>query len=191
MDVDVHIPHRHVDVERDHGLAVMRDQALVGAAEGAVEDAVPYHASVHKQVLRARVGPVDGRQRGQTGDADGSPFIVDVNGIVCERVTHDGAQPVIAGAVGCRGHAEIESGVAVDLELEGSTRVSHREFADGLGYRHRFRAVGLQELEPRRSGTEEVGNRDTGTPRDGCRRHGADRSGVYRDLESLLGGIRS
>ena len=63
MDVDVHIPRRHVDVERDHRLAVVRDQALVGAAERAVEDAVPHYPPVHEQVLRAGVGPVDGRQR--------------------------------------------------------------------------------------------------------------------------------
>jgi len=81
--------------------------------------------------------------------------------------------------------------VAVDLELEGSARVSHREFANGLGYRHRFCTVGLQELEPCGSGPEQVGDRDSGSPRVGGWRHRASGSGVYRDLESILGAIGS
>src|SRR3546814_8257043 len=64
MHVHVDLLGRQLDEERHQGMAVAREEVLIGAADGAVEQLVAHRTAVHEEILVLRVAAVERRQAG-------------------------------------------------------------------------------------------------------------------------------
>lgn len=64
MNVDVYAFRRNIKEQCDHGVTVPREKILISATDGPDEQTILYRSSIYKQVLRARVSPVERRYTG-------------------------------------------------------------------------------------------------------------------------------
>ncbi len=196
MDIDVDQLGRHLEEQRHHGMAVARQEILIGAAHGALQQPVAHRAAVDEEILILRGAARIGRQGGEAGQRQALALRLDGQGIVAEFAAHDGGEPLqpagrrVAAVERQRRDAERDLALAVGGEMEGDLRMGHGEAVDRVLRMHQLGARRLHELEPRRGGEEQVAHLDAGALGMGGRLRRAFASGVDRDAPGRFGAAR-
>ena len=156
VHIHIHRFRRHVEPEHHDGMAVGCQHGTVGCADHTRELSVSHWATVYKEVLRQRIGFVEGRQtrpaaqRDTIADAHDLPA---VGGKVC---AHDIAHPV--GSIGAAGQGEGAFAVVLNVKAQG--RMRQGQTADDVKTSAGLSLLALEELQPRRDREEEVGDVD-------------------------------
>ena len=97
MHVHVDRLGRHLQEQRHQRMAVPCEKVLIGAAQGAEQQAVAHRPSVHEEVLGLGVAPVQGGQANVAGEPQALAFRIDGQRVGGELAAHDGAKPGQAG----------------------------------------------------------------------------------------------
>ena len=77
MDVDVDQLGRRLEEQRHHGMAVARQEILVGAAHRAGQQLVAHRPAVDEEILVLAGRPVERRQAGEAGEPEALAVGVD------------------------------------------------------------------------------------------------------------------
>ena len=96
MHVDVDLARIEIDEDREQRMTAARHQVAVGRAHRAEQQPVAHGPAVDEQKLQAAVGPVQGRQAGEAGDARAVARAVELQRIVQKFPPHDAAEPLQA-----------------------------------------------------------------------------------------------
>ena len=165
MDVDVDQRGRRLEEQRHHGMAIARQEILVGAAHGAGEQLVAHRPAVDEEILVLAGRPIERRQAGEARQPEALAVGVDRERIVGELAAHDGRQPLEARGVGLVeqrgiGRRQVDQRALLAFQAEGDGGMGHREPAQRVGDVARFGARLLQELQARRRRKEELAHLD-------------------------------
>ena len=174
MDIDVDQVRRHLEEERQDGMAVVRQEVAIGPADRAVEQLVAHRPAVDEEVLGLGIGAVEGRQADVAGQAQALALGVDRQRILGEVAAEDRREAAQARleqlALGGRQVQEIALAVAED---EADPVVRHGEPCQGVARLHLLGPGGLEELEARGCRVEEVAHLDPGAAAERRRLHSA------------------
>ena len=186
MDVDVDLPRVAGDEQDRDGMAALREIVEIGGAQGAGDQLVAGGAGVDEEILRQRVGLVEGRQADIAGEAHALAQSVDAQRVgdelLAQGLTHALALPRFARPAG----RPVEGRADVAGEGKARLRTGEREPAHDLGAGLRFASVGLEEFQPRRRRREEIARLDARSP--GMR--GRTRRAFDAVLDAHLEGLR-
>ena len=179
VDVDVELVLRAIEEQHHHGMAVARQEILVGAAHRAGQQLVAHRPSVDEQILVLGGRAVERRQPGEARQFESFARCVDGERVVGEVAAQQRAEPRLARIrraprrqIG--GGVETQDGLfLVAGDGEGYCRIGHGQALDRVDRGVAFGARRFEEFEPRRGGVEQLAHLDPGA---GRMRSGLDRA---------------
>ena len=167
VDVDVDLERIDLDEQHGGGVAVAGEEVGIGAAQGALQQAVLHRAAVDEQILVLAVAARIGGQARKARQADLIADVVDQQGIGLEIAAEDGGEAAQAPPIPRVFGGQAQDGAALDVEGEADGLVRHGLSAQLLGNGHGLGALGLHEFEPGGGGVEQVAHLDPGAVRPG------------------------
>ena len=147
VHVDVEPIRADVQKQRQHGVAVARQQILVGAAHSPQQQTIAHRAAVDEEVLGLGIAAVQRLHAGVAGQAHGFALGVHFQGVIGEFPAHDLAQPGQTGGEQVAGAGAIAEHRALAVgQGKGDVGKGHGHPFDGVGGVVQFRAGLLQEF---------------------------------------------
>ena len=163
VNVDVDLFGFQLHEQRQHRMAVAREEVLISRAHHAGQHPVFHGPSVHEQVLHLRIAAVERWQACKTGETRAVAFRLDRNGVVAELPPHDRAEPrETASFVIALGRIPKDI-AAIVFQREPDRRIGHRETLDHVGDGHGLGPLAAHEFQARRCGMEQIRHVQTRT----------------------------
>ena len=144
----------------EQGIARLGQQVAVGRAHRADQQLVLHGPAVDEQELLAGVGPVQRRQPGETGHRDPFPLGLDGQRIVQELAAHDAPEPRQMPVGPRRLRLQFHARPLARGQREADGRMRHGQALHHLRHGHVFRALALEEFQPRRRRREQLAHLD-------------------------------
>ena len=175
VDVDIDEVRVAAEKQDERRVPAGRQIVQIGAAHRAVKELVADRPAVDEEILRARVGAVEGRQAGEAVEARplrARPSTARALARNSRRATwRDTARE--DRRVARRAGRPFEAAADIAGEGKADLGMGHGEALDGVGDGLRLGPVAFQEFEPRRRRGEEIAHFDA---RAGRMRRGRDRA---------------